>query len=74
MMFFHTHWNSSFVCINCRHLKPGVTSSSSALVVSCPNQLISCPEEGCHSEFPASFFKKHLAKECYIAKKRLVSQ
>jgi hypothetical protein len=47
-----------------RHLHGGTSS------LSCPNQNMTCPEEGCLAIFPAKGLKRHLLKECLATKKR----
>jgi len=51
-----------------KHLYAG--SSSGAGASACPNMEMRCPEEGCHAVFPARALKRHLARECAVAKRR----
>lgn len=36
----------------------------------CPNKEMTCPESGCGARFPAHMLKRHLAKECEVARYR----
>lgn len=50
-----------------KHLYSGPSGSSAS---SCPNQDMTCPEEGCSAVFPARSLRRHLNRECLIAKRR----
>ena len=48
-----------------------MNASTSKGAGSCPNMDMVCPEIGCDAVFPAKSLKRHLAKDCLVAKKRL---
>lgn len=52
-----------------KHLYTGSTGAS-ASASACPNMEMRCPEEGCHAMFPARALKRHLNRECAVAKRR----
>ena len=53
-----------------KHLYSGPGSTGASSSSSCPNMDMRCPEEGCNAVFPAKSLRRHLNRECLVAKRR----